>query len=192
MNQYFLIASLPMIHLGEKPPLRMADFLSACAASLTDGEMAVLHDLLEHDGALETHPFSRDWRDRETELRNAVVRLRAQKRQVRPERYLRPGAGARVYIHTGVAEAFKAADPMQREHALNRLRWNLLEELAGFNPFSLEAVFSYALRLRLAGRAAGSRSEEGAAALTRAAAAAAATAESKTILEDKTQKAESA
>jgi hypothetical protein len=190
MNHYFLVASLPMLQFGEKPPIRLADFLSACGAALAEGEMAVLRDLLERDGEAESHPFSRAWRDRETELRNAVARLRARPLQINPEPWLRPHAGARVYIQTGVAEAFQAADPLQRERALDRLRWRILEDLAGLEPFSLEAVFSYALRLRLLWRWAGYQEAEGAAALDRAVGEAAATATGKTILEDKTQKAE--
>jgi hypothetical protein len=190
MNQYFLIASLPMLPFGEKPPLRMAEFLAACEAALPAEEMAVLRDLIDHDGEQESHPFSQEWRSRETELRNTAIRLRTRRRQGNSEGYIRPHSGARVYIQAGVTEAFQAPDPLQREQALDRLRWRILEELAGLNPFSLEAVLSYGLRLRLAWRWAALTGSEGAAALEQAASAAAATAAGKTILEEQTEKAE--
>jgi hypothetical protein len=168
----------------------LADFLSACESSLSGEEMAVLRDLLDRDGESGAHPFSRQWHDHETELRNAAVRLRARHRQVNVESTLRPHDGARVYIQLGVTEAFLAPDPLQREKALDLLRWRILDDLAGLNPFSLEAVFSYGLRLRLVWRWAGFKADEGMPALVRAAADTADTAAGKTILDDNTQKAE--
>ena len=190
MNHYFLIASLPTLHFGEKPPLRLSDFWAACEANLKPEELGVLRDLMDTDGALGSHAFSRGWHDRETELRNAVVRLRARRRQVNVDSFIRPHAGARVYIQTAVTEAFQAPDPLQRERALDLLRWRILEELAGLDPFGIEAVFSYGLRLRLVWRWEGFKGGSGAAALDKAASETAATAAGKTILEDTTQKAE--
>jgi hypothetical protein len=36
--------------------------------------------------------------------------------------------------------------------ALDHLRWQVLDELAGFNPFAAAAVLAYAVRLRLVER----------------------------------------
>jgi hypothetical protein len=41
-------------------------------------------------------------------------------------------------------------DPLDRELALDRLRWTLLDELAVAAPFGLQAVLAYGLKLRLA------------------------------------------
>jgi len=152
MNYYSLIASLPLIQLGKPPPLRLPGFRAACDTHLDPIDRTVLADLLETGGAHSPHPFARAWRDRETEMRNAIVRFRAKTRGMSPDRHLRPQDGARVFIQAGVAEAFQAPNPLERERALDRLRWRVLEELAGLDPFAPEAVFAYGLRLQLAER----------------------------------------
>jgi hypothetical protein len=149
MNYYFLVSSLPLLQLGLKPSITPQAFLTACETNLTPEETAVMHDLLASDGSHSEHPFAQAWRDRETELRNETARLRARNRSLGSESWLRPQQGARVFIKTAVAEAFQAADPLERERSLDRLRWTILDELAGLNPFGIEAVFSYGLRLRL-------------------------------------------
>lgn len=173
MNHYFLIASLPLLQLGQRPPIALPAFLQACGEHLTPEQMAVLRDLLETDGRHSQDPFARAWFDCETELRNASVRLRARRRGVSPESFLRPQSGGRVFLQTAVAEAFQAPDPLEREKALDRLRWRLLDELAGLDPFSLEVVYSYVLKLRLAWRWASFDPDKGAALLETTAAGAA-------------------
>lgn len=176
MNHYFLISSLPLLAFGAKPPMTLEDFLKACDANLSESETDVMRDLLDRNGAGADHPFACDWLDRETELRNAVVRLRARDQKLSPDAWLRPQAGAHVDLQTGVTEAFQAPDPLEREKALDLLRWRILDELAGLNPFSLEAVFSYGLKLRIVRRWADLNRDAGAALLEKAAAAAAGTA----------------
>jgi hypothetical protein len=171
MNYYFLVSSLPLPQLGLKPPITIPDFLTACGTNLPPDEQAILRDLLATDGAHSDHPFVREWRERETELRNEVARIRAKKRPFAPETWLRPQPGVRVFIQTAVAEAFQAPNPLERERGLDRLRWSLLDELAGLNPFGIDALFSYGLRLRLATRWASFDSKSGAALLEHAAAA---------------------
>ncbi len=175
MSRYFLIASLPLLQLGVKPPIRMAAFLSACEASLPEEDLAVMRELLAADGRGSPHPFAREWLDRETELRNAAARLRAQKKGLNPEPWLHPQQGARVFIQTGVADAFLESTPLERERALDLLRWTILDDLAGLDPFGLPAVFAYGLRLRLAERWAAFDATSGAQLLETAAANAAAT-----------------
>ena len=41
-------------------------------------------------------------------------------------------------------------DPLERELALDRLRWTLLDELAVSQAFGFQAVLAYGLKLRLA------------------------------------------
>ena len=40
-------------------------------------------------------------------------------------------------------------DPLERELALDRHRWALLDEMAAAPPFGVQAVFAYALKLRI-------------------------------------------
>jgi hypothetical protein len=173
MNHYFLIASLPLLHLGQRPPITLPAFLQTAEEHLPPGTMAVLRDLLEADGRHSADAFAREWFDSETELRNASVRLRARHRGISPDGFLRPQRGNRVYLQSAVADAFQAPNPLEREKALDQIRWRILDELAGLDPFSLETINSYALKLRLAWRWAAFDPEKGAALLETAAAGAA-------------------
>ncbi|MFO7535438.1 MAG: DUF2764 family protein [Kiritimatiellia bacterium] len=173
MNPYFLIASLPLLHLGQRPPISLPAFLQTAGEHLPPGNMAVLRDLLEADGRHSPDPFAREWFDRETELRNLSVRIRARHRGISPDGFLRPQKGNRVYLQTAVADAFQAPNPLDREKALDQIRWRMLDELAGLNPFGLETIYSYVLKLRLAWRWASFDPEKGAALLETAAAGAA-------------------
>jgi len=39
--------------------------------------------------------------------------------------------------------------PLERERALDRIRWRMLDELALMPAFGVQAVYAYALKLRL-------------------------------------------
>ena len=48
-----------------------------------------------------------------------------------------------------MAAAFEQPDPLQRERALNRLRWQAAEALQGIQPLTPEVLLAYAVKLRL-------------------------------------------
>ncbi len=152
MNYYFLVSSLPLLQLGIPPPITPKTFLIACETNLPPEDLETMRDLLVSDGAHSNHPFACEWRDRETELRNESAHIRARNRSLGPEAWIHPQQGARVYIQSAVAGAFQSTNPLDRERALDRLRWTILDDLTGLNPFGIESVFSYGLRLRLATR----------------------------------------
>ena len=52
-------------------------------------------------------------------------------------------------IEQGVAAAFEQPDPLMRERALARLRWQAIEVLQGIQPLAPEVVLAYAVKLRL-------------------------------------------
>ncbi len=150
MNLEYFIASLPLLLPGQAPGIEPESFRAACAAQLDSdlGEAACA--LL--DGRPSEHPFARAWRERETILRNAVARRRASRRNADAQGTQRPVRGSDVRIEHGVAAAFEQPDPMQRERALNRLRWNVLDELQGNQPLAPAVVLAYAVKLRLLDR----------------------------------------
>ena len=152
MNYYFLVASLPMLAFGSPPPLAEPAFLERCREQLTPDDWAVLTAVWERDGEGATHPFVTAWRDRETQLRNAVARQRGARIGRDPQPYLRPAAGLDMRLAARVVDAFARPTPLDREMDIDRVRWDMLEELAGLNPFSLHAVLAYAARLRIAAR----------------------------------------
>ncbi len=151
MNYYYLIASLPELALDRQPPLTLAAFEARCAEHLSSADLATLRELLagRQEGV---HAFSVAWQRTETLIRNAVVRHRAArlKRDATPA--LRPVTGVELWLERAVAEALARPQPQEREWALDQLRWKALDDAAGHNPFSSNALLAYAAKLRLAWR----------------------------------------
>lgn len=148
MPYYYLSASLPLLVFGDPPPLSAAAFLERCAEHLEPAHFSVMSLLLA--GEPVGHPFGEAWMDADTDIRNAAARARATRLNRDAAPMLRGQKDIRVFVRDAVAEAFAAATPLDRERALDRLRWRLLDELAGFDPFAPEAMFAYGLKLRLA------------------------------------------
>ena len=156
MYEYFA-ATLPMLSFGAPPPMAAEDLRAAAEGNLKAADLAALDALLS--GAPSDHPFVVAWRDRDTQLRNAVARARAARLQKNAagaansadaSRWLRPHGGWSAGVESGVAAAFQEPDALRRHRALARLRWDQATELAGLDPFSSAAVLAYAVRLVLA------------------------------------------
>ncbi len=154
MSYYYLISSLPGISLDAKPSISMADFRASCAAQLSPGDQQALEVILEPAAISGTHshPFVALWHARETQLRNASARLRAAKRQADAGEYIRTHTGFDVGLEARVDEAFAQATPLAREQALDRARWQILDELVGPDPFSAAAVLAYGVKLLISER----------------------------------------
>jgi len=159
MSCFYLIASLPALTFLQKPSITPETFQALCDAQLNapDGLAAAL---LCRDGAPDggsandapAHPFVARWLAREIQLRNAVARARAARRKTDAAGSIRPHTGFDVYIEDAVESAFDLPTPLDREQALDRLRWSLLDELAGVEPFAVPVVLAYAAKLRIAQR----------------------------------------
>lgn len=146
----YLVASLPMLALDRETPWSPEEFYHYCENLLSPSDLRDLRRIV--DGELEavTNPAVRRWLSIEIQLRNAVARVRAVRAGVDATPYQRPYTGFDVRTERVAAEAMGAADPLERELILDKHRWHLLEEMVGLDSFGVAAVFSYALRLRIA------------------------------------------
>ena len=147
MNLEYFIAALPTLALDHPAPLTTEAFRALCETQLDAHLGGAAAALL--DGTAHPHPYVVAWRDRETILRNAVVRRRAARLGTDAQVAIRPAHGSDLQIEHAVAAAFEQPDPWQREQALDRLRWRVLEELQGPQPMAPEAVLAFAVKLRL-------------------------------------------
>ena len=158
---YFLAASLPLLSLDAPPEISPEAFLDGCRQHLSKRHFEAVRQVME--GRLEEadHPLLQEWRNRETQLRNTLVRVRAGRLDRDPKPFLREQAGADPAVDKTVADAYPRGNPLEREKALDRLRWNQAEAEAGYDPFTGRAMLAYALKLRLAARWAAFSDEEG-------------------------------
>lgn len=141
-----------MLTLGKEPALDADAFLALCRAHLTQDDQLAMEALLQRGGEGSNHPFIVAWRDDETRLRNAVARVRAGRRGVEAESYLRPVNGVDLALSHAVDDAFGRGTPAERELEIDRIRWHRIEALAGLDVFSPASVLAYGLKLKLASR----------------------------------------
>ncbi len=153
MSYFYLIASLPAVSM-EHPPLSAEAFASRCEAQLSVRDQQHVQDVLKEPlpPAAAAHPFCRAWRNREVQVRNAIAKIRAARRHADASRVIRTHAGFSACLESAVEAAFALPSPLEREKALDQIRWNSLEELQGVDPFSFTVVLAYAVKQRIASR----------------------------------------
>jgi hypothetical protein len=138
--------------LGEELPITSAKFIENCSLHLSQEDLVKLEAVRpDPEEAIQT-PVHRAWVAWETFFRNALVKERAGKHNVRPEESLRPESDVYPGVLKQISDAFAAGNPAAREFALDELRWRRLDELAAAHPFDFEALVVYRLRLHIAER----------------------------------------
>ncbi|MBN1269188.1 MAG: DUF2764 family protein [Kiritimatiellae bacterium] len=158
---YYLVASLPPLTMGDAPPFSAEDFQFRCATVMDEADSRELKLALAGRADEGASSFSREWQQAETQLRNAVATIRAGRLGVESRPYLRQHEGFSVLIEESVTDAYDKPDPLGREMELDRLRWQIADDLAREDPFGLDPVLAFAVKLRIAARWAGMTDEAG-------------------------------
>jgi len=152
MAYYSLVASLPHLQIGDEPPFSTEEYIGNCAQWVTSREEDILRKVLLQEPDIAPCPLCKAWNNIETQLRNAIARLRGQKLGVDFKEYLQPHDGFSGEIEVLVTDAFTRNDPVEIEEALDRARWKLAEELVGLDPFGFEKVLAYGIQLKIVER----------------------------------------
>lgn len=150
MSLDYLLASLPGLTLGQPPPFASEDFIELCNEQ-TSMELGAAVDALLKEKP-HCHPFVVEWVDKETILRNAVAAKRSTRLGADPAQWQRATIGCDLRITAAVDNAFAMANPLDRELALDKLRWAVAEELRGPDLFNEKTLLVYAIHLRLTER----------------------------------------
>jgi hypothetical protein len=146
----YLVASLPTLELTTAPRISSAELLASSEGVLRPDDREDLRAVLE-DRPRDVHVAALGrYLDAETQLRNHVARLRAAHVGASFDAGEHPVVGYDARCASVAERAMESDDPRERELALDRLRWTLLDELAVSPPFGLQAVLAYGLKLRLA------------------------------------------
>lgn len=168
MSYPYLVSTLPMLGIDKQPPMSLEAFVELCQEQLSNADFQELEALLSEDEQPTNNSFIKEWRAAETQLRNAVARARAAKLDgVDANKWLRTHSGFDVVLENGVISAFQERDPALRQKVLDQLLWDKATELAGYDEFSLKAIFAYAIQLKICNvRSSQTDSEKGATRLT--------------------------
>lgn len=162
MNYYYLSASLPSLSFDTKAPLSVKDFRAAAAEHLSSDDLEAITAL---DNIWESEPrsrFVREWKAKETSLRNALVKARAIHLKKESAAFLRETSAFDSDAERTASDAMSRSNPLEREQILDKYRWAALDVMAGFNPFSSDAILAYSLKLSISQRWSRMSSEEGA------------------------------
>lgn len=151
----YLTSSLPALTLGAPAPVAPADFLFRCQGVLAEADLAELKQVLEGHPEAGTTAFAKAWAAADTQIRNAVARLRAGRLGVEAKPFLREHAGYLVWLDRAVADALAKGNPLEREMALDAVRWQFAEEAAQADSTGMPAVLAFAVKLVLCARWAG-------------------------------------
>ena len=184
MSLPYLLASLPhLMFEGASEPMKAEDFVAACKEQLSEADAKVAEMLVKNDmptsrqtdkpagrhvGASSCrNSFANAWLKKEALIRNAVARCRKGGAdipvcQLRADRQTGMSAPPSDYqIDKAVESAFELKNPAERDAALERLKWEIVEKLVGFDPMSRDAVFGYAIKLKICLRRAAMTREAG-------------------------------
>ena len=150
MNLDYFISSLPALLPEQPSAITLEEFRAACTEHLSGSLLAAVEALLDDQPS--THPFITAWRRHERGLRTAIARRCAARLGTDARPWIRPDGLDETETARGVAAAFEQPDPLQRERALDRIRWKAAEELQGIQPLTARVLLAYAIKLRLLAR----------------------------------------
>lgn len=152
MKYYSLAASLPYLQMDAHPPMSMAAFRRMCADWLSPEDLRAFdHALQGASAAPSTNRLVEQWRQADTGLRASVARTRASrlKCEIPADAADAPWDAA---SERAVADAFSRPTPLDREMAIDRFRWAMADELAGFDTFGMPAIIAYGIKLGISQR----------------------------------------
>ncbi len=147
---YYVISSLPYLSLNDELPIRKNDFLSVCKESLktTDFEILRSIDLLEADQDKVPLGVIRSFYSWEREVRNALVKLRAERLGLDSADFIRGDVSEHLIGHFA-EEVFNVVSPLMAENILNKARWKYLDELEFGHYFNLEILVIFFIKLQI-------------------------------------------
>jgi len=152
MPQYYiyLISSLPMLHWGIKPPLSFRQFLKICQEKVTPGDLNILKAaslIGECPHGISKIDTLKKWYSFDAALRNGLVKIRAQRLHIDPDKYLRQDQFTDPSIAHIAIGAYRNPSLLEAERMLDEARWRKLEELAVGHYFDIDFLIIYAYKL---------------------------------------------
>jgi hypothetical protein len=138
----YLISSLPALVFGPEPPFSFAEFLDLCRPLIPEADFNILQGSSGYN-----QPTLRKWLEFDTALRNELVKIRAARKKIDPERYLRRDGFVDPYITHSAISAYRNPSPLEGQRLLDYARWRLLDELCAGHYFDLDFLIIYAHKL---------------------------------------------
>jgi len=146
----YLIASLPMLHFGMKPPFSFERLLEVCCPFIPDKDFQLLRTLPLPEHYFENgnrHKVIRKWIEFDGNIRNELARMRAIKKHLEPAKFQRPDGYSGPPLTSVITGANITATVLETEKTLDEIRWKALDELATGHYFDLPVLITYSYKL---------------------------------------------
>jgi hypothetical protein len=146
----YIIASLPMLHFGMKPPFSFERFLEVCCPLIPENDCELLRALPQPEHYSEKgkrHRIIQKWVEFDGALRNELVRIRAIKKHIEPATYQRPDGYSASSLSPAILAVNINTSVLEAEKILDETRWKALEDLATGHYFDLAFLIIYAYKL---------------------------------------------
>ena len=140
-----------MLHFGMRPPFTFEKFLQLCQDKIPGKDIELIKTVArDREYAFPgSQPTLKKWYAFEAALRNELVKIRASRRHIEPQRYLRGEEYAEPLVaHTAMA-AHRNPAILEAERMLDEARWRMLEELAAGHYFDIDFLIVYACELTI-------------------------------------------
>jgi hypothetical protein len=160
----YVIASLPMLHPGMKPPFSFERFLEMCRTFIPEKDFQLLSTLPQPEQYSikgKSDQVIQKWIEFDLALRNELAKIRATHRHLDPATYLRPDGYGGYSLAPAAMAATVNASILDAEKTLDETRWKALEELATGHYFDLDFLITYAYKLLILQRWEKIRSADG-------------------------------
>lgn len=146
----YLIASLPMLQFAGKPPFSFSDFLGLCRGLISEEEIGLLSQVEKIEGLVykgKGAPTLKRRQEFEVALRNELIKIRAARRHLDADKYLRGDIFIEPHISRLAISAQRSTSIIEAEKILDQGRWNMLEESSCGHYFDFDYLIVYALKL---------------------------------------------
>jgi len=139
-----------MLTFGAEAPLSYDKFFSLCQGLIPEEESILLKGLptLKAEPGFGVIPLVlKKWFDYERQLRNELVKIRASRKHIDPERYIRGDEYSPAAISRLAIGAHRNPSILEGERMQDQARWQALSELSFGHYFDLDFLVIYALKL---------------------------------------------
>lgn len=155
MAYYYLVSQLPNISDSESKanlPISVEEYKELCCRFVSEKEKQIINSLSlvpPKEQTVTGSEFLDNWYDKERNLRFALAQIRSQK--MKKDTYTLP-AGCTADIISAARTAVGMDSPYTAEQFLFEYRIKLLDNLRPIDFFSIDAVYSYGIKLMLVER----------------------------------------
>ncbi|MBT3288609.1 MAG: DUF2764 family protein [Victivallales bacterium] len=149
-SYYYLISSLPLLRWANPPSMSSDEFLAQCEEQVPADVLADLRDVsLIPRAELAPSDAETRWVEWDGYIRNQLVHTRAAHLRQEAAHMLRDEPGAFPTDRKELDEILPSDDPLERERALDHMRWRRLEGMESGHPFDRDRLVIYRLKLLL-------------------------------------------